>query len=292
MARHDRTMLAAGLLATGALAVGAVTLRFTSPAVWDKLTHPLVWPVDFGPPERLLARMADKYNQPAEVRYASAQAAEGLDEAEQALVDGPMARRGRVLDAGCGAGREAIALAKLGYEVGGIDLAARAIDAAQHNAREHGVEATFRTLAAHEVTVESLGRFDYVLTTSAFYTFIPSRRLRLKTLRALAGVLKPDGVLFLSAPWKAPSQRIGPRARLVDWLRRLRQLLPGRTWTAEPGDQLSGYASPISDTRRPIFLHVFDTREAVEEEIRAAGLISLNEPGVAGMWHLRFPPES
>jgi SAM-dependent methyltransferase len=292
MSRHELSaILVAGVVVAALAATGGVILCRTFPTLWDKLTHPLVWPVDLGPPEQLLAQMADKYNQEAEVRYASEQVKEGLDEIEQALVNGPMARRGRVLDVGCGAGREAIALVKLGYAVVGIDIAERAVEAAKRNAIQHGVEASFSTLAAHEVTPHQLGKFDYVLTTSAFYTFLPTRRLRIQTLRALKGVLKPHGLVFLSAPLRAPSQRIGPRARLVDWLRGLRGLLPGQVFTAEWGDQLSGYVSPVSDVSQPVFLRVFDSREAIEAEIQAAGLVSVSEPMTAWMWSLRALPQ-
>lgn len=277
-----------GCLSLGLLVLAAVPAIVQQPVgvVWEKLTHPLIWPIDLGAPEHLLQGMAAKYNQDREVRYYSEQVKEGLDDIEQRLVNGPMAVRGRVLDVGCGAGREAIALAKLGYDVVGIDIAARMVEAAQQNADEHGVSISFLVLAAHEVT-PALGSFDYILTTSGFYTYVPTRRLRVRTLTALKQVLGPEGTLFLSAPWKPPAQRAGPRARAVDWLRRLRRLIPGRALTAEPGDQLIRFVSPHSDPRFPAFIHVFDSRRSIEEEIRQAGLTWAGEPIEQVMWVLR-----
>lgn len=251
------------------------------PILWKKLTHPLVWPVDLGPAGPLLEAMAAKYNQEQEIRYFSDQVKEGLDEIERALVDGPMAKRGRVLDVGCGGGREAIALAKLGYRVVGIDIASRMIETAQKNAGREGLDIVFMTLAGHEVT-QRLCSFDHVLTTPGFYQCIPTKELRIRTLQALASVLEPDGRLFLSAPWMSPGYRYGLRARLVDWLRHLRRLMPGEVFMTQPGDRLLGFVSPVSYPKLPVFHHVFYRREAIEEELRVAGLYG--EPLWNGMW--------
>ncbi|MBI4382320.1 MAG: class I SAM-dependent methyltransferase [candidate division NC10 bacterium] len=243
--------------------------------------HPLVWPVDLGPAELLQEGMATKYNQEQEIGYFSEQVKEGLDEIEWSLVDGPMAKRGRVLDVGCGGGREAIALAKLGYGVVGIDIASRMIETAQKKASQEALNTVFMTLPAHEVT-QRLGSFDYVLTTPGFYQCIPTKELRIRTLQALASVLEPDGKLFLSAPWMLAGYRYGLRAHLVDWLRQLRRLMPGEVLVTEPGDRLLGFVSPVSDPKLPVFHHIFYRRETIEEEIRGAGLYG--EPLRNGMW--------
>lgn len=251
------------------------------PILWEKLMHPLVWPVYLGPAELLQEGMATKYNQEQEIRYFSDQVKEGLDEIERSLVDGPMAKRGRVLDVGCGGGREAIALAKLGYGVVGVDIASRMIETAQKKASQEGLDIVFMTLAAHEVT-QRLGSFDHVLTTPGFYQCIPTKELRIRTLQALASVLEPDGKLFLSAPWVSPGYRYGLRAHLVDWLRHLCRLMPGEGRMTEPGDRLLGFVSAVSDPKFPVFYHVFRRRETIEKEILEAGLDG--EPLWNGMW--------
>lgn len=253
--------------------------------LWEKFTHPLIWPVDLGRADLLLEVVAAWYNQDQEIRYASEQVKEGLDEIERWLVNGSMAKRGRVLDVGCGAGREAIALARLGYSVVGIDIASRVIEAAQENAGREGLDIVFMLFAAHEVT-HQLGSFDYVLTNSGFYQLIPTRTLRVQTLLALANVLKPNGKLFLSAPWMPSSYRHGLRARLVDWLRHLRRLVPGEELMTEPGDQLLSFVGPVSGPELSFFYHAFYGRETIEQEIREAGLYG--EPLWNGMcWELR-----
>lgn len=262
-------------------------VRQPLPIVWEKLTHPLVWPVDFGPPARVLKGIIAHYNQEHEVRDHSEGVKEGLEEIEQYLVNGPMAKRASVLHVGCGAGREPIALAKLGYKVVGIDIAPRMIEAAQRNARAEGLEIRFLTLAAHEVTPE-LGSFDYVLTTPSFYTFIPTTKLRIHTLQSLVRVLKPEGKLFLTAPWVPRDYRLGPRARLVEELRRLRRLTRCGRFETEPGDVLIRRSD--GDPTLPLFSHIFYRRDPIEEEIQQAGLTG--EHLTSGTWELRISPDT
>src|SRR5262249_23731647 len=60
----------------------------------------------------------------------------------QALAD-TGAIRGRVLDAGCGTGEHALMAAALGLNATGIDLATRALRAAEHKARGRGLTVRF-----------------------------------------------------------------------------------------------------------------------------------------------------
>ena len=54
----------------------------------------------------------------------------------------------------------------------------------------------------------------------------------------------------------------------------------------EPGDQLLGFVSPVSDPKLSVFHHFFFRRETIKEEIREAGLDG--EPLWNGMcWELR-----
>jgi SAM-dependent methyltransferase len=58
------------------------------------------------------------------------------------LLEGPAALSpGRALDIGCGSGRDAVYLAKHGWEVTGVDFAETALNAARQRAQEAGVGA-------------------------------------------------------------------------------------------------------------------------------------------------------
>ena len=57
------------------------------------------------------------------------------------LLEGPDAlAQGRALDVGCGSGRDAVYLAKHGWQVTGVDFADTGLEAARQRAQEEGVE--------------------------------------------------------------------------------------------------------------------------------------------------------
>lgn len=260
--------------------VFARLLRQPLPVLWRKLIHPCVWPVDFGKPDQILTGIRAYYDQDQQLAQYTHDIRLGLEPSEQALVNGPMARRGRVLHVGCGAGREPLALARLGYEVVGIDLAPRMVEAARRHAEEAGLRLALHALAAHEVS-PTLGRFDYVLMSPSLYTFIPTKALRIRTLQALVCVLEPGGLLFVSAPWLPDGYFMGLRAQWVEMLRRFRCLLPHRTFTTERGDILTR----SSHSSLPAFAHTFRTPGEIEAELREAGLAGT--PLTDGFWQIQ-----
>src|SRR5689334_13118634 len=70
--------------------------------------------------------------------------------------------RGRVLDAGCGTGEQALMAARLGLDVTGIDVAPAAIAMAERKAHDRGLSVRFRVGSALELG--SLGQqFDTVI---------------------------------------------------------------------------------------------------------------------------------
>jgi SAM-dependent methyltransferase len=92
--------------------------------------------------------------------------------------------RGRVLDAGCGGGHNALYLAGLGYDVVGIDVAPSAISRARHKAEQQGVHAEF---AVGDIVnlADWPGMFDTVIDIGCFHSLYPADRARYaSTLRA------------------------------------------------------------------------------------------------------------
>jgi SAM-dependent methyltransferase len=69
----------------------------------------------------------------------------------------------RVLDAACGTGMHAIALAERGYTVVGTDLSAGMIERAQGNAAEAGIDGRFAVAGFGELEERVGGNFDAVL---------------------------------------------------------------------------------------------------------------------------------
>jgi SAM-dependent methyltransferase len=90
------------------------------------------------------------------------------------VVDERQARRGRALDVGCGTGAYSVYLAKLGYEVTGLDYLAEPLRIAQQKAQEEDVPVRF--LQADVLTWEHDGAFDLVLDSGCLHTLPASER--------------------------------------------------------------------------------------------------------------------
>ena len=67
----------------------------------------------------------------------------------------------RVLDVGCGPGRHALALARLGMSVHGVDRAESFLELAREAAREHDLPATFERVDVRGLSYD--GAFDAVI---------------------------------------------------------------------------------------------------------------------------------
>ena len=109
--------------------------------------------------------------------------------------------RGRVLDVGCGAGRHALALARQGYEVVGIDPSPGAIDVA-----------TARGVTAFRGSIEApppgIGEFDTVLLLGNNLGLLGGTHLAGDVLGQLAALVRPGGRLIGSS--MNPSIHTGP----------------------------------------------------------------------------------
>ncbi|MFJ9870234.1 class I SAM-dependent methyltransferase [Streptomyces sp. NPDC101165] len=102
--------------------------------------------------------------------------------------------RGRMLDAGCGTGEHALMAAALGLDATGIDLAARALGAAEEKARTRGQEVRFLRHDARDLA--GLGeQFDTVLDCGLFHVFAGEDRTAYTS--GLRFVLRPGGRCFV-----------------------------------------------------------------------------------------------
>jgi uncharacterized glyoxalase superfamily protein PhnB len=100
--------------------------------------------------------------------------------------------RGRVLDAGCGSGENALYLASLGSRVVGFDVAPTAIETARAQAAARGLDAEF--VVADAFALERLGRtFDSVLDCGLFHAFDADERRRY--VASLASVTAPGATV-------------------------------------------------------------------------------------------------
>ena len=113
------------------------------------------------------------------------------------LLRGRIGRGMRVLDAGCGAGRNLVYFLREGYEVFGADLDAQAVESTQRLAARlaPGLPAgNFRVEAIEELSFPD-GFADVVLSSAVLH-FARGDDQFLAMLRGTWRVLKPGGLLF------------------------------------------------------------------------------------------------
>ena len=251
----------------------------------ERLRHPFTPPLFLGNAEACLAAVREKYNQPVEAREYSRLVRGTLEPLEREVLVRHLKPGSRVLDIGCGAGREAIGLAREGFQVVGIDIAPQMVEAARANAQDEGLTITFRVRSVTTLD-ESPDSFDGAYWAGS-YQHIPGRALRIETLQRIMKVLTPDGALILVAAY-GEKRGLVSRSRLVDLLRKALRILPGPWRLSEPGDVHMRETSEASDPKAPVFFHQFSTLDEVRAEIEAAGFAV--EEVAPGWWLCRRRP--
>ncbi len=101
----------------------------------------------------------------------------------------------RVLDVGCGYGRDSIFIAKsLGFRVLGIDISEEAIEMARGNAlKAEAKKADFKIIDFRDID----SYFDVVLISNLYHLLSPDGRRDLAT--HITRLLGPEGILFMNA---------------------------------------------------------------------------------------------
>jgi SAM-dependent methyltransferase len=156
--------------------------------------------------------------------------ADGRRTVEQAMGwVGDGVTRGRMLEIGCGAGRTAVAFARVFEEVEGVDISPRMIDAA----REQGLPENVHLRATDGESLDAFedASFDFVFSQHVFQ-HIASESVVARYLSEIGRVLKPDAAALLqfdtrhaglgAALYGLVPSRLLPRDRR-DYMRRYRR---------------------------------------------------------------------
>ena len=128
---------------------------------------------------------------------------------------------GGVVDAGCGTGRHAVALAGRGYSVTGADASEAMIKLARRHADEHGASARFACCRFDELAQRVASGADGVVCIGNSLAAAASEDGVRRAVENFAAVLRPGGRLFVQV-LNFPPMRLqvpcvrGPRVTHVD----------------------------------------------------------------------------
>lgn len=117
---------------------------------------------------------------------------------------------GNALDLGCGTGTNAVAMARRGWKVTGVDFAGGAIRRARRKAAQAGVAADFLVADVSDLSGLS-GPYDYALDLGCLHG-LPERQ-RAGYAAGLARLVRPGGLYMLYA-W-LPREHSGRRAGMT-----------------------------------------------------------------------------
>lgn len=119
--------------------------------------------------------------------------------------------KGKVLDIGCGAGRNALYLTKQGFEVTGVDLSEEAINWAKERAFKEGLDITFLCQSVFDLEYENT--YDFIFDSGCLHHIYPHRRIQY--IDFLTSALKPGGKLGINC--FAPGYHEGTSGHMSDW---------------------------------------------------------------------------
>jgi arsenite methyltransferase len=151
---------------------------------------------------------AERWDARAQANAAAPDRAADLDRVWEAL---GLRRGARVLDAGCGSGQYAIALARRGACVTGVDLSPEMIRHARTHTAEVGVEIDWRVSEIARLSDETAA-YD-AIHARVLLQFVPDVPAALRELRR---VLRPGGrLLILDTDWDAVVWHSSDRDRML-----------------------------------------------------------------------------
>jgi SAM-dependent methyltransferase len=107
-----------------------------------------------------------------------------------------------VLEVGTGTGRIALALARAGHEVTGIDPSAAMLAVARQKAEADALDATFVEGCAQDLALEA-GRYGLAILPADVFLYCEDGEEQVTLLRALAASLHFNGLLAIDVPGPA-----------------------------------------------------------------------------------------
>jgi 2-polyprenyl-3-methyl-5-hydroxy-6-metoxy-1,4-benzoquinol methylase len=131
----------------------------------------------------------------------------GFFDNEKEILENLPNKKGRLLLLGSGGGRDAIALAKVGFSVTAIDFIPGMIEKTLENARRHGVKIEARVQEISKLQLD-IDPFDIIWFSASMYSSVPTRKRRIASLRLLKGNLRASGIIICFFHWVPDKRRI------------------------------------------------------------------------------------
>lgn len=113
-------------------------------------------------------------------------------------------KRGKVLDLGCGQGRDSIILAKLGYDVTGVDISKVGINQMLQKAKKLNVKIT--GIVTDIFTFNPEGKYDIILMDSILH-FYKDKVKETNFLLRMIGYLKRYGLICIFVHRSKPGEK-------------------------------------------------------------------------------------
>jgi SAM-dependent methyltransferase len=189
----------------------------------------------------------------------------------------------RVLDCAAGPGVLAVGLAQHGFDVTATDASAGMVARARALADRHGVDMSVRECLWEDLGAQGFAPFDVVLCVGNSLAHAPGRAARQAALRAMAGVMRPGGLLVLTSRNFEQIRAEPYRLKAFDHIV-VRDGRPGLViyswWVAEDWDDmhefdvavaLIGEDGAVTTPGERLQFWPF-RHETLDEDLRAAGL--------------------
>jgi SAM-dependent methyltransferase len=182
----------------------------------------------------------------------------GLHADELDLLSDIPEKSGKLLLLGIGGGREALVLAKMGFQVTGVDYVPGMVERAKENAVKRGTEIEGLVQEISNLDVPA-ATYDVVWISRSMYSCVPTRARRVDLVRRITQALKPGGY-FLCQFQRGSGEQHSAKGR---FLRRVIAACSLGNLAYEEGDMLWLNVE---------FLHVFTSEDEIRSELEEGGL--------------------
>ena len=188
----------------------------------------------------------------------------GLWESEEYVFNKYFEKNKKILDIGCGTGRTTFGLYELGYKnIIGLDLSKDMLTSARKISKNKGYNIKFIQGDVKDLDFKD-GSLDYALFSFNGVMQIPKKDNRIKALKEIKRVLKPNGIFIFTTHDRDRGEEF------LDYWRSEKE-----KWNkGEQDKRLHEYGDRITTSKNEnseIFIHIPDRKEVVES-IKQSGL--------------------